>query len=187
MDQDTNNAKQTETDGSNSKTASSVKEKTTSPLTAGKRDLLLSKLAQACELLSGVTGVLEGIPEEDVEGNTSHFEDPTQMTDPSAAASESEAKKEGEEEAMEEDDEEKEGIEEEDEGEETFSSYQHLALKMLGMATLEAWTTEAHRERIVSTMRALGEVSIANENYKQAVEKIQECLKKLGQFPKDAK
>merc|ERR1712111_289585 len=33
-------------------------------------------------------------------------------------------------------------------------------------------------ERLCSTMLALGEVSIENENYKQAVEDIQECLKK---------
>merc|ERR1711973_512410 len=32
-------------------------------------------------------------------------------------------------------------------------------------------------ERLCSTMLALGEVSIENENYKQAVEDIQECLK----------
>merc|ERR1712043_34066 len=42
-------------------------------------------------------------------------------------------------------------------------------------------------ERLVSTMLALGEVSIENENYKQAVEDIQECLKKQGHFPKDAR
>merc|ERR1712043_91495 len=42
-------------------------------------------------------------------------------------------------------------------------------------------------ERLVSTMLALGEVSIENENYKQAVEDIQECLKKQAHFPKDAR
>merc|ERR1711936_1240346 len=113
-------------EGPISKTASPVKEKTpvevkeeaNSLLNAGKRDLLLSnvpdavsKLAQACELLSktfgetssetgetyfyygkallelsrmesGVLGnALEGVPEEDAEGNTSQFEDPEKMTD----------------------------------------------------------------------------------------------------------
>ena len=33
-------------------------------------------------------------------------------------------------------------------------------------------------ERLCSTMLTLGEVSIENENYKQAVEDIKECLKK---------
>merc|ERR1712150_332183 len=42
-------------------------------------------------------------------------------------------------------------------------------------------------ERLVSTMLALGEGSIENENYKQAVEDIQECLKKQAHFPKDAR
>merc|ERR1719460_3388447 len=47
---------------------------------------------------------------------------------------------------------------------------------------------KAHlEERLVSTMLALGEVSIENENYKQAVEDIMECLKKQGHFPKDAR
>merc|ERR1719381_64776 len=36
-------------------------------------------------------------------------------------------------------------------------------------------------------MLALGEVSIENENYKQAVEDIQECLKKEEPMPKDAR
>ena len=200
---------------------------------------------------------LVGVPEVDVEGNTSQFEDPTKMTDqekdqvnevvteafeenfkeleekkakseeskketaePSVAATESEAKKDGEEEAMEEDDEE-DGTEEEDEGEETGAetgektgedakageeagekkdeeeepSNLQLAWEMLELAKLvyskqlEAGAdNKAHlEERIVSTMLALGEVSIENENYKQAVEDIQECLKKQGQFPKDAR
>merc|ERR1711973_33362 len=42
-------------------------------------------------------------------------------------------------------------------------------------------------ERLCSTMLALGEVSIENENYKQAVEDIQECLKKEEGLPKDAR
>merc|ERR1712198_285208 len=42
-------------------------------------------------------------------------------------------------------------------------------------------------ERLCSTMLALGEVSIENENYKQAVEDIQECLKKEETMPKDAR
>ena len=42
-------------------------------------------------------------------------------------------------------------------------------------------------DRLCSTMLALGEVSIENENYKQAVEDIQECLKKEETMPKDAR
>jgi len=42
-------------------------------------------------------------------------------------------------------------------------------------------------ERLCSTMLTLGEVSIENENYKQAVEDIQECLKKEEPMPKDAR
>merc|ERR1719219_3047931 len=70
-----------------------------------------------------------------------------------------------------------------------------LAWEMLELAKLvyskqleAGGGNKAHlEERIVSTMLALGEVSIENENYKQAVEDIQECLKKQGQFPKDAR
>ena len=214
---------------------------------------------------SGVLGnALEGVPEEDAEGNTSQFEDPAKMTDqekdqvnevvteafeenfkeleekkakaeeskkesakPSAAegkdgATKNEDKEDGEEEPMDEDE---EGTEEEDDGEETGEetdekpgektgdktgeseksgekkdeeeepSNLQLAWEMLELAKLvyskqlEAGAdNKAHlEERIVSTMLALGEVSIENENYKQAVEDIQECLKKQGQFPKDAR
>merc|ERR1712029_352973 len=43
------------------------------------------------------------------------------------------------------------------------------------------------QERLCSTMLALGEVSIENENYKQAVDDIKDCLKKLENLPKDAR
>lgn len=295
-------------EGSNSKTASPIKEKTpaevqeeaTNLLTAGKRDLLLNnvpdavtKLAQASELLSktfgetgpetaetyyyygksllelsrmesGVLGnALEGVPEEDAEGNTSQFEDPAKMTDqekeevnevvteafadnfkdleekkakseeskkeaaaPSAEAkdagtekeAEKEAEKEGEEEPMEEDEEsgeetgeetseetdekteekteKKEGEEAGDKkDEEEEPSNLQLAWEMLELSKLvyskqlEAGTGKKLdlEERLVSTLLALGEVSIENENYKQAVEDIQECLKKQEHFPKDAR
>merc|ERR1711974_525003 len=236
----------------------------TGPETAETYFYYGKSLLELSRMESGVLGnALEGVPEEDAEGNTSQFEDPTKMTDqekdqvnevvteafeenfkeleekkakseeskkgsaePSAAAgkdaaTESEAKKEGEEEAMEEDEEEEEGIEEEDEGEETGAetgektgedakageeagekkdeeeepSNLQLAWEMLELAKLvyskqleAGGGNKAHlEERIVSTMLALGEVSIENENYKQAVEDIQECLKKQGQFPKDAR
>merc|ERR550519_2691037 len=79
--------------------------------------------------------------------------------------------------------------------EEEEPSNLQLAWEMLELAKLvytkqlEAGTeNKAHlEERLVSTMLALGEVSIENENYKQAVEDIMECLKKQGHFPKDAR
>lgn len=42
-------------------------------------------------------------------------------------------------------------------------------------------------ERLCSTMLALGEVSIENENYSQAVEDIKLCLKKQENLPKDSR
>merc|ERR1712119_93635 len=42
-------------------------------------------------------------------------------------------------------------------------------------------------ERLCSTMLHLGEVSIENENYKQAVEDIKLCLTKQEKMPKDAR
>ena len=222
-------------------------------------------LLELSRMESGVLGnALEGVPEEDAEGNTSQFEDPAKMTDqekdqvnevvteafeenfkeleekkakaeeskkesakPSAAegkdgATKNEDKEDGEEEPMDEDE---EGTEEEDDGEETGEetdekpgektgdktgeseksgekkdeeeepSNLQLAWEMLELAKLVyskqlevgAENKAQLEERIVSTMLALGEVSIENENYKQAVEDIQECLKKQGQFPKDAR
>merc|ERR1719500_423075 len=42
-------------------------------------------------------------------------------------------------------------------------------------------------EKLCSTMLALGEVSIENENYSQAVEDIKLCLKKQENLPKDSR
>merc|ERR1712121_280648 len=111
-------------------------------------------------------------------------------------------------EAMEEGDE--TGTEEEEEGEESSDekkeegkkkdeeekpSNLQLAWEMLELAKvvyskqLEAGEGDkAHlEERLCSTMLALGEVSIENENYKQAVDDIQDCLKKQANLPKDAR
>merc|ERR1712133_340980 len=76
-------------------------------------------------------------------------------------------------EAMEEGDE--TGTEGEEEGEESSDEKKEEGEK----AHLE--------ERLCSTMLALGEVSIENENYKQAVDDIQDCLKKQANLPKDAR
>jgi len=268
----------------------------------------VTKLAQACEMLSktfgetaietgetyyyygksllelsrmesGVLGnALEGVPEEDADGNTSQFEDPEKMTDQEKdqvnevvteafeenfkeledkkskaedskkdsteaskeaateattdagteaskeapdAEKQEDAKKEGgesdakaEDEAMEEDEvetEEEEGADsaaeteekqegeasdekKEDEEEEEPSNLQ-LAWEMLELAKVvfrKQLETEGEdktklEERLVSTLLALGEVSIENGNYKQAVEDIQECLKKQEGLPKDAR
>merc|ERR1712126_468633 len=100
-------------------------------------------------------------------------------------------------EAMEEGDE--TGTEGEEEGEkkdeEQEPSNLQLAWEMLELAKvvyskqLEAGEGDkAHlEERLCSTMLALGEVSIENENYKQAVDDIQDCLKKQANLPKDAR
>merc|ERR1712112_484731 len=42
-------------------------------------------------------------------------------------------------------------------------------------------------ERLCRSILTLGEVSIENENYSQAVEDIQMCLKKQENFPKDSR
>jgi len=282
------------------KTPAEVKEEATTLLNNGKRDLLLSnvpdavsKLAQACELLSkafgetametgetyyyygkallelsrmesGVLGnALEGVPDEDAEGNTSQFEDPEKMTDQekdqvnevvteafeenftkleekktkaddskkesSEAVKDDktaetdkpddkgeEAKKEGAEgedkaESMEEGDDDEEETEDESagegeevkessgdgekKGEEEEPSNLQLAWEMLELAKVvysKQLETGADNkadleERLISIMLALGEVSIENENYKQAVEDIQECLKKEESLAKDAR
>merc|ERR1711988_1342822 len=267
------------TEGPNSKTGSPVKEKTpaevkeeaTTLLNNGKRDLLLnnvpdavSKLAQACELLSkafgetaietgetyyyygkallelsrmesGVLGnALEGVPEEDAEGNTSQFEDPEKMTDqekdqvnevvteafeenfkeleekkskaddakkePSEAVKEDkapetdktddkgeEAKKEGAEgedkaESMDEGDDEEET---EDDGESAGESEETKGAS--GDGEKKGEEEDPSNLQLAWEMLELGEVSIENENYKQAVEDIQECLKKEENLPKDAR
>jgi len=100
---------------------------------------------------------------------------------------------EGEEEGEESSDEKKEEGEKKDEEEEP--SNLQLAWEMLELAKvvyskqLEAGEGDkAHlEERLCSTMLALGEVSIENENYKQAVDDIQDCLKKQANLPKDAR
>merc|ERR1712126_472044 len=100
---------------------------------------------------------------------------------------------EEEEEDEESSDEKKEEGEKKDEEEEP--SNLQLAWEMLELAKvvyskqLEAGEGDkVHlEERLCSTMLALGEVSIENENYEQAVDDIQDCLKKQANLPKDAR
>merc|ERR1712112_289063 len=134
-------------------------------------------------------------------------------TEASKDAETSKEDKEGEEktedEAMEEDgteDEEADGEESADEkkdettdekkDEEEEPSNLQLAWEMLELAkvvytkqleTAETADKSLLLERLCSTMLALCEVSIENENYKQAVEDIKECLKKEETMPKDAR
>merc|ERR1712025_252844 len=85
-----------------------------------------------------------------------------------------------------------EGAEKKDEEE---PSNLQLAWEMLELAKVvyskQLETREGDKvhlqERLCSTMLALGEVSIENENYKQAVDDIKDCLKKLENLPKDAR
>jgi len=81
-------------------------------------------------------------------------------------------------------------------GEEEPSNLQ-LAWEMLELAkviyTKQVETTtddkakKAIEEKLCRTILTLGEISIENENYSQAVEDIQMCLKKQGGFSKDSR
>jgi len=80
-------------------------------------------------------------------------------------------------------------------GEEEPSNLQ-LAWEMLELAkviyakqveTTEDKVKKAIEEKLCRTILTLGEISIENENYSQAVEDIQMCLKKQGAFSKDSR
>jgi len=135
-------------------------------------------------------------------------EDDEAIKDKAESSKDKEGEEKDEDEAMEEgtEDEEADGEESADEkkdettdekkDEEEEPSNLQLAWEMLELAkvvyTKQLETAEeadkSHLlERLCSTMLALGEVSIENENYKQAVEDIQECLKKEETMPKDAR
>ena len=106
-----------------------------------------------------------------------------------------EESEDGESGAEESSDEKKEEGSEEKKDEEEEPSNLQLAWEMLELAKVvytkqleaEAGDKTKILERLCSTMLALGEVSIENENYKQAVEDIQECLKKTEKLAKDAR
>merc|ERR1712202_12070 len=80
--------------------------------------------------------------------------------------------------------------------EEEEPSNLQLAWEMLELAKM-VYTKQAEEsavdtkaeieEKLCSTMLALGEVSLENENYKQAVEDIRMCLKKQEILPKDSR
>jgi len=80
-------------------------------------------------------------------------------------------------------------------GEEEPSNLQ-LAWEMLELAKViyskqveitEDETKKAIEEKLCRTILTLGEISIENENYSQAVEDIHMCLKKQGAFSKDSR
>merc|ERR1712025_164947 len=120
----------------------------------------------------------------------------------------SEANKEGEssqDEAMEEDeevetgdetgdetaessDEKKEGADEKKDEEEP--SNLQLAWEMLELAKIvytKLVTDAKEDEKLRCALCGLGEVSIESENYKQAIEDFQTCLKRQAEFPKDSR
>merc|ERR1712183_669056 len=96
--------------------------------------------------------------------------------------------------ASKEDDEKTEGKD----GEEEPSNLQ-LAWEMLELAkviytkVVNTWpkaddtTIKPYEEKLHRTILTLGEISIENENYSQAVEDIQMCLKEEGAFKKDSR
>merc|ERR1711862_635123 len=100
----------------------------------------------------------------------------------------------GDEESQEEMDTEKEA--EKKDGEEEKPSNLQLAWEMLELAKV-VYTKQMEsadeknkkdiEERLCRSILTLGEVSIENENYSQAVEDIQMCLKKQESFPKDSR
>merc|ERR1711936_964210 len=71
-------------------------------------------------------------------------------------------------------------------GEEEPSNLQ-LAWEMLELAKVIYTKQEEIEEKLCRTILTLGEISIENENYSQAVEDIQTCLKKQGAFSKDSR
>merc|ERR1712091_174505 len=85
--------------------------------------------------------------------------------------------------------------EEKKEAEEEEPSNLQLAWEMLELAKvvytkqIEAGADNKSEmeEKLCSSILALGEVSIENENYSQAVEDIKLCLKKQENLPKDSR
>jgi len=201
-------------------------------------------LLELSRMESGVLGnALDGVPEEEGEGNDSKIEDPEKLSEEEKKTVESKVSdafeensetlekaeevkgalelnteaidtpKEDEAESMDEgnteseseeaDKENVDGIEKEGEketkadAEEEEPSNLQLAWEMLEMAKIvfskqiEVGTDASKKpeleERLCSTILLLGEVSIENENYKQAVDDIKTCLEKQVNMPKDSR
>merc|ERR1712112_388887 len=161
---------------------------------------------------SGVLGnALDGVPEEEDEANNSKVEDPAKMTEEEKKEVEEKVgealnqnfdeleKKAQEEMDTEKEAEKKDGDEEksaENKEEEEEPSNLQLAWEMLELAKV-VYTKQMEsadeknkkdiEERLCRSILTLGEISIENENYSQAVEDIQMCLKKQESFPKDSR
>merc|ERR1712119_54669 len=87
-------------------------------------------------------------------------------------------------------DSEKKGTEDEEEPSNLQLAWEVLELAKVGYTKLigtEIKDKDFFEERLCSTMLHLGEVSIENENYQQAVEDIKLCLTKQEKMPKDAR
>merc|ERR1711872_1094473 len=168
-------------------------------------------LLEMSRLESGVLGnALDGVPEEEDEANNSKVEDPAKMSEEEKKEVEEkvgealnqnydELEKKAEEKLAEKDAEKKDGDEEksvENKEEEEEPSNLQLAWEMLELAKV-VYTKQMEcadeknkkdiEERLCRSILTLGEVSIENENYSQAVEDIQMCLKKQESFPKDSR
>merc|ERR1711936_1430326 len=87
-------------------------------------------------------------------------------------------------------DSEKKGTEDEEEPSNLQLAWEVLELAKVVYTKLiatEIKDKDFFEERLCSTMLHLGEVSIENENYQQAVEEIKLCLQKQEKMPKDAR
>merc|ERR1712055_776818 len=87
-------------------------------------------------------------------------------------------------------DSEKKGTEDEEEPSNLQLAWEVLELAKVVYTKLiatEIKDKDFFEERLCSTMLHLGEVSIENENYQQAVEDIKLCLQKQEKMPKDAR
>jgi len=127
--------------------------------------------------------------EDETGGEESQEEMETDQTNSSDTKSKSKTSPKGKQEAMKKDGDKKEGDEEEE------PSNLQLAWEILELAKVvytklietETKDKDFYEERLCSTMLHLGEVSIENENYQQAVEDIKLCLQKQEKMPKDAR
>jgi len=201
-------------------------------------------LLELSRMESGVLGnALDGVPEEEGEGNDSKIEDPEKLSEEEKKTVESKVSdafdensetlekaeevkealelnteaidtpKEDEVESMDEGntESESEDVDKENVGgtdkegekeakadaEEEEPSNLQLAWEMLEMAKIvyskqievgsDASKKPELEERLCSTILLLGEVSIENENYKQAVDDIKTCLEKQVNMPKDSR
>jgi len=122
-------------------------------------------------------------------------EKPSSSESKDSEATEEESMDEGEEETESAEDDKPAETDEKKEGEDEEPSNLQLAWEMLELAKVvyikQIETEEGDKtlleERLCSSILALGEVSLENENYSQAVEDIKLCLEKQKNLPKDSR